>query len=145
MPKTFRLIAAFAVSMLLACSLAHAEDAYPSKLMRVVVPFPPGGPADLIARLIGQKLSEGFGKQFYIENHSGAGGNLGTGIAAHAPGDGYTIMITSQALVINTSLYKSLPYDPFKDFIAVTRIATTPTCCWSTPTCRPRPSRSWSS
>jgi tripartite-type tricarboxylate transporter receptor subunit TctC len=94
--------------------------------VKVVVPFPPGGPADLIARLIGQKLSEGFGKQFYIENHSGAGGNLGTGIAARAPGDGYTIMITSQALVINTSLYKSLPYDPYKDFVAVTRIATTP-------------------
>ena len=77
--------------------------------------------------MIGQKLLEWLrAKQFYIENHSGAGGNLGTGIAAHAPGDGYTIMITSQALVINTSLYKSLPYDPFKDFIAVTRIATTP-------------------
>jgi tripartite-type tricarboxylate transporter receptor subunit TctC len=126
MPKALRIVAAFAVSMLLACGLVHAENVYPAKPVKVVVPFPPGGPADLIARLIGQKLSEGFGKQFYIENHSGAGGNLGTGIAAHAPGDGYTIMITSQALVINTSLYKSLPYDPFKDFIAVTRIATTP-------------------
>jgi tripartite-type tricarboxylate transporter receptor subunit TctC len=105
---------------------AGAQDAYPSKPVKVIVPFPPSGPADLIARLIGQKLSEAFGKQFYIENHSGAGGNLGTSIAAHAPGDGYTIMITSQALVINTSLYKSLPYDPFKDFVAVTRIATTP-------------------
>jgi tripartite-type tricarboxylate transporter receptor subunit TctC len=115
-----------AVAAWLACSPASAQNAYPAKPVKVVVPFPPGGPADLIARLIGQKLSEGFGKQFYIENHSGAGGNLGTGIAAHAPGDGFTIMITSQALVINTSLYKSLPYDPFKDFIAVTRIATTP-------------------
>jgi tripartite-type tricarboxylate transporter receptor subunit TctC len=115
-----------AVSILLVAAPAAAQDAYPSKPVRVIVPFPPGGPADLIARLIGQKLSESLGKQFYIENHSGAGGNLGTGIAARAPADGYNIMITSQALVINTSLYKSLPYDPYKDFAAVTRIATTP-------------------
>lgn len=126
MRKALRIITLLAASMLLAAEPASAQEAYPSKPVRVVVPFPPGGPADLIARLIGQKLSEGLGKQFYIENHSGAGGNLGTGIAARAPGDGTTIMITSQALVINTSLYKSLPYDPYKDFVAVTRIATTP-------------------
>ena len=126
MLRVLRAAVLLAVSMLLACGPASAEEAYPSKPVRVVVPFPPGGPADLIARLIGQKLSETLGKQFYVENHSGAGGNLGTSIAARAPGDGYTIMITSQALVINTSLYKSLPYDPNKDFIAVTRIATTP-------------------
>lgn len=125
MPRMLRFIL-LAVSILLVAAPAAAQDAYPSKPVRVIVPFPPGGPADLIARLIGQKLSESLGKQFYIENHSGAGGNLGTGIAARAPADGYNIMITSQALVINTSLYKSLPYDPYKDFAAVTRIATTP-------------------
>ena len=90
------------------------------------MPFPAGGPADLIARIIGQKLSEDFGKQFYVENHSGAGGNIGTGIGARAPADGYSLLVNSQAFVINASLYKSLPYDPEKDFAAVTRIATTP-------------------
>src|SRR6185436_2755631 len=86
----------------------------------------PGGPADVIARLIAQKLSEDLGKQFYVESHAGAGGNIGSGLAARAPADGYSLLVTSQALVINASLYKSLPYDTFKDFIAVTRMATTP-------------------
>ena len=106
--------------------LAHAQDAYPSKPVRMIVPFAPGGPADLIARVMAQKLSEDLGKQFYIENHAGAGGNLGVGIGAHAPADGYSMIVNSQATVTNRSLYKTLPYDPFKDLIAVTRIATTP-------------------
>ena len=126
MPKLLRALFLFAVSFLLVGGLAGAQDAYPSKPVRMIVPFPPGGPADLIARVMAQKLSEDFGKQFYIENHSGAGGNLGVGIAARAPADGYSLMINSQATVTNRSLYKSLPYDPFKDLIAVTRIATTP-------------------
>ena len=104
----------------------HAQEPYPNRPVRMIVPFPPGGPADLIARVMAQKLSEDLGKQFYIENHSGAGGNIGVGVAARAPADGYSIMINSQATVTNKSLYKSLPYDPFKDLIAVTRIATTP-------------------
>ncbi len=86
--------------------------------MRLVVPFAPGGPADLIARIVGQKLSEEFGKQFYVETHAGAGGNTGTGLAARAPADGYTLLVNSQALVINASLYKTLPYDPDKDLAA---------------------------
>jgi tripartite-type tricarboxylate transporter receptor subunit TctC len=126
MPKLLRALFLFAVAFFLVGGLAGAQDAYPSKPVRIIVPFPPGGPADLIARVMAQKLSEDFGKQFYIENHSGAGGNLGVGIAARAPADGYSLMINSQATVTNRSLYKSLPYDPFKDLIAVTRIATTP-------------------
>ena len=85
MPKALRFIVLFAVSILLASGPARAQEAYPSKPVRMIVPFPPGGPADLIARVMAQKLSEDLGKQFYIENHSGAGGNLGTGIAARAP------------------------------------------------------------
>ena len=126
MPKLLRALFLFAVSFLPVGGLAGAQDAYPSEPVRMIVPFPPGGPADLIARVMAQKLSEDFGKQFYVENHSGAGGNLGVGIAARAPADGYSLMINSQATVTNRSLYKSLPYDPFKDLIAVTRIATTP-------------------
>src|SRR5262245_4199136 len=107
---------------------AHAASAqpYPNRPVTLIVPSPPGGPTDLIARIIGQKLSEDFGKQFYVENHSVAGGNIGTGISARAPADGYSLLVNSQAFVINASLYKSLPYDPEKDFAAVTRIATTP-------------------
>jgi tripartite-type tricarboxylate transporter receptor subunit TctC len=121
-----RLIVLLAISLLLACAPAQAQEGYPSKPVRVIVPFPPSGPADLIARVMAQKLSEDLGKQFYIENHSGAGGNLGVGIGARAPADGYSLIVNSQATVTNRSLYKTLPYDPFKDLIAVTRIATTP-------------------
>jgi len=110
---------------LFGCTSAWAQS-YPSKPVRMIIPFAAAGPADLIARLVGQKLTEDFGKQFYIENHAGAGGNIGTGLAARAPADGHTLLVSSQALVINASLYKTLPYDPDKDFVAVTRIAITP-------------------
>jgi tripartite-type tricarboxylate transporter receptor subunit TctC len=126
MVTTLRALLLVAVSILVTGSPARTQDAYPSKPVRMIVPFPPGGPADLIARVIAQKLSEDLGKQFYIENHAGAGGNLGVGIGARALADGYSMIINSQATVTNRSLYKTLPYDPFKDLIAVTRIATTP-------------------
>jgi tripartite-type tricarboxylate transporter receptor subunit TctC len=113
------------LAALLLANQAFAQ-AYPNRPVKLIVPFPAAGPADLIARIVGQKLSEDFGKQFYVENHSGAGGNLGTGIAARAPADGYSLIVNSQAFVINASLYKSLPYDPDKDFAPITRIATTP-------------------
>jgi tripartite-type tricarboxylate transporter receptor subunit TctC len=116
---------ALAVTCLLSAP-ATAQDSYPAKPVRMIVPFAPGGPADLIARIVAQKLSDELGKQFYVENHPGAGGNTGAGLAARTPADGYSLLVTSQALVINASLYKSLPYDTFKDFIAVTRMATTP-------------------
>ena len=118
MPKTLRFIVLFAVSILLAGGPARAQEAYPSKPVRMIVPFAPGGPADIIARLVAQKLTEEFGKQFYVENHAGAGGNIGAGVAARAAPDGYSLMLTSQVTVINPHLYKSVPYDPDKDFIA---------------------------
>jgi tripartite-type tricarboxylate transporter receptor subunit TctC len=124
--KLLHTLAAIATSIALTCGSAAAQDTYPSKPVRMIIPFAPGGPADVTARLVAQKLSEDLGKQFYVENHAGAGGNTGAGLAARAPSDGYSLLITSQALVINASLYKSLPYDTFKDFIAVSRIATTP-------------------
>lgn len=100
--------------------------AYPNKPVRIIVPFAPGGPGDVIARLIAVKLSESLGKQFYIENQAGAGGNLGTGTAARASGDGYTLLVASSHLTINPSLYDKVPYDPLKDFTPVTLIATSP-------------------
>src|SRR5882762_5705910 len=85
MVSMLRALVLVAVAVLAIGAPAQAQDTYPSKPVRMIVPFAPGGPADLIARVIGQKLSEEFGRQFYIENHSGAGGNLGVGIGAHAP------------------------------------------------------------
>jgi len=126
MPKALRFIVLFAVSILLACGTARAQEAYPNKPVRMIIPFAPGGPADIIARLVAQKLTEEFGKQFYVENHAGAGGNIGAGVAARAPADGYHLMLTSQVTVINPHLYKAVPYDLDKDFVAVTRIATSP-------------------
>jgi tripartite-type tricarboxylate transporter receptor subunit TctC len=121
-----RFIVLATASFLFAGATAQAQDAYPNKPVRMIVPFAPGGPGDIIARLTAQKMTEEFGKQFYVENHAGAGGNIGAGVAARAPADGYNIMLTSQVTVINPHLYKSVPYDPDKDFVAITRIATSP-------------------
>jgi tripartite-type tricarboxylate transporter receptor subunit TctC len=125
-------ICATAALMLLCTVVCHAQnastadEAYPTRPVRIVVPFAAGGPGDLISRLIAQKLSEGLGKQFYVENQGGAGGNIGMGMVARAPADGYTIMIASSTFMINPSLYGKVPYDPIKDFDPVTIAATTP-------------------
>jgi tripartite-type tricarboxylate transporter receptor subunit TctC len=86
------------------------------------VPFAAGGPVDVVARLVSQKLSEKFGQQFVIENQVGAGGNTGMGNAARAPADGYTILFVSSSYVVNPSLYAKVPYDPYKDFIPLTMV-----------------------
>ena len=99
--------------------IASALD-YPTRTVRVIVPFAPGGPLDVFGRLMTEKLSEHFGQQFYIENIGGAGGNIGTGRAAKAAADGYTILLTANNHIINPLLYESVPYDAFKDFEPVT-------------------------
>lgn len=101
--------------------------AYPDKPVRVMVPFAAGGPNDLMARLIAQGLSERLGKQFYVENIGGAGGNIGSGQAARATPDGYTILTVAPSYVANPALFDSVPYDPAKSFDAVTIAATAPT------------------
>jgi len=80
-----------------------SKDVYPNRPVRMIVPFGAGGPGDIFARLIGQKLSEQLGQQFVIENRPGAGGNIGAGIAARAPADGYTLLIGSSTLWVNAS------------------------------------------
>jgi tripartite-type tricarboxylate transporter receptor subunit TctC len=102
--------------------LARAQ-AYPARTVRVIVPYSPGGPTDVCARLIAQKLSDRLGKQFYVEDIAGAGGNIGTGQAARTAPDGYTILITVNSYVINPTLYEKVPYDALKDFEAVTQVA----------------------
>jgi tripartite-type tricarboxylate transporter receptor subunit TctC len=106
--------------------LAARAQAYPTRPVRIIVPFAPAGPTDVFARLLVQKLSQNLGQQFYVENHVGAGGNIGMGNAAHAAADGYTIVFVSTSYIVNPSLYAKIPYDPFKDFAPVTLAAIFP-------------------
>ena len=100
---------------------------YPMRTVRVIVPFAPGGPLDVFGRLMAEKLSEYFREQFYIENIGGAGGNIGTGRAAKAAPDGYTLLLTANNHIINPLLYESVPYDAFKDFEPVALAVSFPT------------------
>jgi tripartite-type tricarboxylate transporter receptor subunit TctC len=104
---------------------SHADE-WPSKPIRWVVPFPPGGAMDAIARALGEKASKSLGQPFVIENKPGAGGNIGADQVAKSPGDGYTIMITSIGMATNKALYPKLSYDPVKDFAPVSLLAIVP-------------------
>ena len=106
--------------------VAHAET-YPTRPVRVIVPFAPGGPLDVFGRLMAEKLSQHFGQQFYIENVGGGAGNIGTARAAKATADGYTLLLTANNHIINPILYGALPYDAFKDFEPVTLAVGFPT------------------
>jgi tripartite-type tricarboxylate transporter receptor subunit TctC len=125
-----------ALALWLAPTMVQAQNAgnYPEKPVRIIVPFAPAGPTDVVARLIAQKLSERLGKQFYIDNVVGAGGNNGMGQAARAPADGYTILFVSSSFVVNPSLYPKIPYDPFKDFAPITVAGDAPNALLVNPT-----------
>lgn len=99
---------------------------YPDRPVRVIVPFAAGGPTDVMARLVAQKLSESLKQQFFVENRPGAGGNIGTMAAAHAPADGYTLLVASSSYVVNPSLYAKNPYNAFTDFVPITLAAASP-------------------
>ena len=104
-----------------------AAQPYPSKPIHFVVPYPPGGPLDTVARLVGQKVSESVKEPLIVENKPGAGGNIGADLVAKAAPDGYTLLMGAVAThAINPTLYASIPYDARKDFIPVTQIASTP-------------------
>lgn len=110
-------------AMLFASGFALAQS-YPAKPIRFVVPFPPGGPADILARTIGQHLADRWAQQVVIDNRAGAGGNIGSEIVAKAPPDGYTLLLGFVGThAINASLYSSMPYDNVKDFEPVSLIA----------------------
>src|SRR5205809_6789649 len=115
-----------AAVLLLTGVAPSSAQGYPTRPVRVVVGFPPGGPTDVIARLVAQKLSESLGQQFFVENIGGAGGNTAAGQVARVTPDGYTIMAISTGFVVNPSLYAKVPYDPLKDFAAVTLVAVSP-------------------
>lgn len=123
--RQFLHLAAGAAALPAVSRFAWAQT-YPGRPVRVIVPYAPGGPTDVFGRLIAQKLSEHFGKQFYVENVGGAGGNIGMGQGARAAPDGYTIVIVPPTIVINPSLYDKVPFDPYKDFDPVTLAVTSP-------------------
>jgi tripartite-type tricarboxylate transporter receptor subunit TctC len=105
---------------------AKGVDTFPSRPVRMIVPFAPGGPTDIVARLLAQRLGEIWGQTVLIDNRPGAGGNLGVEIAAKAAPDGYTILVTSSSYLVNPALYEKLRWDPFKSFVPVTNAATSP-------------------
>ena len=104
-----------------------AQTVYPAKAIRYVVPFPAGGPLDIVARAIGQELNKSWGQPVVIDNRPGAGGNIGADLVAKAPADGYTILMGAVSThAINVTLYNNLPYDPIRDFAPVTLITSVP-------------------
>ena len=117
--RRFLQLAASAVALPAVSRSAWAQ-AYPSRPVRAVVAFAPGGVTDTFARVMAQKLTEQFGKQVYVENIAGASGNIGTGQVAKAPPDGYTILFAFSSHVVNPTLFARVPYDPIKDFEPVT-------------------------
>ena len=116
---------AMAVVLLTGVAPSWAEK-YPIRPVRVIVGFPAGGPTDVIARLVAQHLSDTLGQQFVVENMPGAGSNTASGQVARANPDGYTIMAISTGFMVNPSLYAKVPYDPIKDFAAVSLVAASP-------------------
>ena len=125
--QTLALLACALASATLPAARAQAPAAsWPSKPIRWVVPFPPGGAMDAIARTLGEKAGKTLGQPFVIENKPGAGGNIGADFVAKQPGDGYTLMITSIGMATNKPLYGKLSYDPIKDFAPVSLLAVVP-------------------
>ena len=112
--------------------LAHAEP-YPTKPVRIVVPFTPGGTSDVLARMLGGKLSDTWGQPVVIENRTGAGGTIGTGLVAKATPDGYTLLISSAAFVISAAVHEHLPYDITRDFAGITRLGFSTTALITSP------------
>lgn len=126
-PRRHIVLAAFAAAAALVSGPAAAQAAWPSKPVRIVVPFAAGGTTDILARAIAPELSKAFGQQFIVDNRTGAGGNVGADIVAKSAADGYTLLMgTVGTHGINRALYEKLPYDPIKDFAPITLVAGVP-------------------
>lgn len=125
MPMLFRRRMLAAAAALAAARPARAQT-YPDRPLRVVVPFGPGGGTDNLVRVIEPHVREAFGQALVVENRAGAGGTIGSDLVARAPGDGYTVLVVDSSFAINPSLFPSLPYDPAKDFVPVSLLATGP-------------------
>jgi len=121
--KRYLLISVLVVLAALFSPLLAFAQAYPTKAVRVIVVFPPGGSNDVTARIVFQKLTEQVGQQFIIDNRGGAAGTIGAAVVATSPPDGYTLMVQSTTHIANAHLYKKLPYDTLGDFIGITTLA----------------------
>jgi tripartite-type tricarboxylate transporter receptor subunit TctC len=106
--------------------IGPALAAYPERPIRIIVANTPGGPSDIIGRIMAAAMQQAMGGSVFVENRGGAGGNIGMGLAARAEPDGYTILLTTSAYSVNPGLYNKLPYDPFKDFVGICELATSP-------------------
>jgi tripartite-type tricarboxylate transporter receptor subunit TctC len=105
---------------------ALAQSKYPDHPVKIIAPFAAGGPSDIVGRILADKLSQSLKQRFYVEDHAGAGGNIGMTMVARAAPDGYTILVASSSFLVNPSLYANSPYDPFKDFAPVTLAVDSP-------------------
>src|SRR5712671_4970016 len=122
--KRFLLASAIAVVALgLACPDVHART-FPTKPVRVIVPYAAGGAVDSLARVVAAKLQEGLGQPVVVENRAGAGGNTGADVVAKSPPDGYTILQNTNGQAISPAIFRSLPFDTIRDFIPVTQLVT---------------------
>ena len=120
-----RALASVSLATCAAVCAAQSPSAYPTKPVRFIAPFPPGGTSDIIARVAAQKLTDALGRQVLVDNRGGASGTIGYELAAKAPPDGYTLLLCSMGgLVTNQFLYKRLPFDPHKDFAPISQLAT---------------------
>jgi tripartite-type tricarboxylate transporter receptor subunit TctC len=127
MRSTFSMLVIAACTTALTAVVAGAADTYPVKPIRLIVPFPPGGPADALARMVGDRLSASLGQSVIVDNRPGAAGNIGMELAAKAAPDGYTLVLAPAGnLTVNPSLYRNVPYDVARDFAPVTVIAAVP-------------------
>ena len=110
-----------------ACAAVAAESGYPTKPVRMIAPYPPGGTSDIIARIVGQKLNQAWGQQIVVDNRAGANGGIGSELAAKSPSDGYTLLVGNMTpIAANPSLYAKLGYDPLRDFAGISLVAAGP-------------------
>ena len=108
-------------------AVAAVAQPFPNRPVRVIVPFPPGGATDIVARIVSQKLTDAWGQTVVVDNRGGAGGNIGADLAAKATPDGYTLFVPSgSVMTANQHMYKKIPFDPAKDFVAITNLASGP-------------------
>jgi len=121
-----RTVLRLTIAMLMMASVFCAAQEYPTKPVRTVVAFPPGGSTDVIARLLAAKLTEAWGRQVIVDNRPGAGTNIGAELVAHAPADGYTLLMCTFTCGVNVSLYEKINYDPVRDFAGVSLAAIVP-------------------
>src|SRR4029453_13511065 len=128
--KSIASIAGGCAALMLA-SAAHAQNApsappYPTRQVRIIVPYPAGGPTDVLARVVAQHLSESLGQNFFVENLTGASGVVGPGTAANSPGDGHTLLFVTNDFAVAPTMSSKVPYDPVKSFVPVSIVAASP-------------------